>query len=564
MENQVGTLSFSEESEREVASLNNDMEAGSEEIVSTKDGSSSPIPARATSSVSLSSESFGGPPSKGRPLESTHGGKITNLSSLKSLQLPKDLFQHSRRKNGSLIDGLLSTQLLTQDEAIDECGSTGSDSMSLEFFDAEECAVSVFPGQASLFMQNVTTTVVHRIERKGARCPLHGRSLVASGDQMYAPYLQRPEPLTDDIILERRRMLSEEYFRSEMTHKDARVPIQKRLEIACRLQKPRLLSDMKAFKAANPGAIFQDFVTWYGNPGNPLEDYSSNKTNIAKLSLLSGLATSDSVAIKLDKAAEAIHILNETRNFWSSTWDEAAAVPAADQKPLFDIFSTVEMALDYLENMHPANLMSQVMAVNLSNAYFLLVNSAKDTVQIDVVKKLLTTLREQTEKALQLLGEDAGNALRSFNGLHVNEAGSSCNFVSIEAIAACEAVCTSLSEAEVIVALAMSLLHKFPGQYAVVQTILKQADGEAIELKNLQARTHFMDAIRKQQATAGQQASNPKPAIREYVLRNLNDAKPCQLSVRCTDASFLQIPNENDEKVASSVMVALTRSVGDF
>ena len=129
----MGTLSFSEESEREVASLNNDMEAGSEEIVSTKDGSSSPIPARATSSVSLSSETFGGPPSKGRPLESTHGGKITNLSSLKSLQLPKDLFQHSRRKNGSLIDGLLSTQLLTQDEAIDECGSTGSDSMSLEF-----------------------------------------------------------------------------------------------------------------------------------------------------------------------------------------------------------------------------------------------------------------------------------------------------------------------------------------------------------------------------------------------------------------------------------------------
>ena len=304
--------------------------------------------------------------------------------------------------------------------------------------------MSVFSSGGSIFERNITTTVVHRIDRKGARCPLHGRSLVASGDQMYAPYLQRPEPLTDDLILERRMMLSEEYFASEMVNKDARVPVQKRLEIAYRLQKPRLLSDMNAFKAANPGAIFQDFVSWYGNPGNPLDDYSSNiAADSSMFSAHNGLATGESVAIKLDKATEAIHILNETRNFWSTTWDEATALPASEQRPLFEVFSTVEMSLDYLENMHPAILMNQVMAVNLSNAYFLLANSAKDAMKVDVVKKLLSRLRKQTEEALALLAEEAGNATNAFYSAQCDDDGSASNFVSIEAVAACEAVCAA-------------------------------------------------------------------------------------------------------------------------
>ena len=192
--------------------------------------------------------------------------------------------------------------------------------------------------------------------RKGARCPVPGASLVQTGDQLYAPYFQRPYPLTDDVIAERHMMLSRHYDSS----KASQHGVHKRLEISYRLQKPKLLSDMCAFKAANPGAIFQDFCTWYGNPGNPLDDYSDKRNRqIAGATigdLLLSRAATESVAVKLDKAAEAIQMLNETREFWSRTWEEASPIPASEQKLLFDVSSTVEMALDFMENMHPGRL----------------------------------------------------------------------------------------------------------------------------------------------------------------------------------------------------------------
>jgi Rab3 GTPase-activating protein catalytic subunit len=79
-------------------------------------------------------------------------------------------------------------------------------------------------------------------QRKGARCPVQGATLQEANTQLYAPYLQRPLPLTDDIVAERRVMMA----RQRYTH------VGTRLEIARRLQEPKLLSDMQAFIAANP------------------------------------------------------------------------------------------------------------------------------------------------------------------------------------------------------------------------------------------------------------------------------------------------------------------------
>ena len=50
---------------------------------------------------------------------------------------------------------------------------------------------------------------------------------------------------------------------------------------------------------------------------------------------------------------------------------------AEDQEPLFRASDTVEIALNDLETLHPANLISSVLASNLSNAYFSLVISAQ-------------------------------------------------------------------------------------------------------------------------------------------------------------------------------------------
>lgn len=41
-----------------------------------------------------------------------------------------------------------------------------------------------------------------------------------------------------------------------------RLSIRDRIEVSQRLQTPKLMSDMSAFKAANPGCIFEDFISW--------------------------------------------------------------------------------------------------------------------------------------------------------------------------------------------------------------------------------------------------------------------------------------------------------------
>lgn len=387
------------------------------------------------------------------------------------------------------------------------------------------------------------TSVTQRQNRKGARCPVHGVSLVASGDQLYAPYLQRPSPVTDDLILERRMMLSP----VQRTPKSPKIKVHDRIEIAHRLQRPKLLSDMRAFKAANPGAVFADFTKWYGNPGSPLDDYGREETTAKSINSRPGESKKLSTAVKLDNASEAIQILTAMRDFWSKTWDEAIPCAAVDQEPLFDAFSTVEMLLDSLETMHPASLVNQIMAVNLSSAYFTLVSSAGDTLHVGMVTSALQQLRVATEHALLLLSRDVTNGTSSRVSIPEEAVP---RHASLEAIRACDNACNALSVAEASIARATSILHKFPRQYDLVQNMLRRADGEPIAVTSSQGQSGILRAIHEQQTE-----THPRPVLREYILRNTDEDNPCQLCVRYGDEGA------SDEN--GGVLLALTKCCRD-
>ena len=417
--------------------------------------------------------------------------------------------------------------------------------------------------------------------RRGARCPVPGCRLVQTDHQLYAPYLQRPYPLTDDVIAERRMMLSRHFEPSEASQHG----VHRRLEISYRLQKPKLLSDMSAFKAANPGSIFQDFINWYGNPGNPLDDYSDmrNKENTGSTvgDLLLRRAATESVALKLDKATEAIQMLNETREFWSRTWEEARAIAASDQKLLFDVTSTVEMALDFMENMHPAILLNQVLAVNMAVSYFTIIEAAEEA-GVDKVGGLVTRafqrLRERTEHALEILSGDATLSTTGAPKDGQHKEGSS-SFISVPVISACDAACSALSEAEVLTARATSLLHKFPGQYSLVQSVLCHEPGYEICLMDQKGQSQILRAVYEQQMKSrptGSVATTPSemktcidalPTLREYVFRNLDDVSPCQLSVRFADkAKAVNKPTRGEQVCNSGVglLLSVTESVAEL
>jgi len=474
--------------------------------------------------------------------------------------------QRKRKHNNFILEGIpmpwkASKDNETSSEASDESiGSTGT--LSQVYFDAAE-AGSIFSAKRGFITLDTVLDVQDSQRRPGARCPVADMAIYSTGDQLYAPYLQRPHPLTDDVALQRRIMLSKS---DEVREKKG--ALKGRLELAHRLQRPKLMSDMSSFKAANPNCTIDDFTRWYGNPGSPFDDYNTDDLISDEISVKS--AFQESAAKKLDKASEAMRVLVSTREFWSQCWEQSSPVPAAEQQPLFDHFSTVEMVIDYLEQLHPANLMNQVMAVNLSSAYFALASSAKATMKIGIVQLSLKRLRQKTEKALKLLSHDSlGNLSQikdSLNGSSGSTVGTTSGmtssiFASDQAIYACEDVCNALSVTETMIARATSLLHKFPNQYKLVSDLLRFADGSTLALTDRTGRSNFLNLVFNQQQKENKlldpsKDKLPNPMLREYVFRNLDDENPCQLAVRFGD----EVTNLDRGENEGGVLLALSKS----
>jgi Rab3 GTPase-activating protein catalytic subunit len=350
-------------------------------------------------------------------------------------------------------------------------------------------------------------------ERKGARCPVQGASLT-NGEQVYAPYLRRPFPLTDDIIIQRRLMLAQQRTLSKAEESSTAV---EQLEIAHRFQFDKLSADMSAFKAANPWAAFDDFTAWYGTPVNPLEEYEEARSQDIRM----GFSSDDTVQSAIARGAESFAVIELTKEFWAETWEMAQPLTASENSPLFDPTVTAEMALYYLETLHPATLLCNVLAANLSAAYFGLVFAAEEALEISSVRASLKRLRRRIELALNLLSLDAvtSGTQKGQNPLHPG-------LSSVEAMAASEAACIVLGENEVLLARARSLLSKFPGKFTLVDRILNASESSVIPVDT---EAEQRDVLR---TVLTSKSSRPTPTLREYLLRNTDQANPCQLCVR--------------------------------
>ncbi|KAG7347273.1 Rab3 GTPase-activating protein catalytic subunit [Nitzschia inconspicua] len=468
----------------------------------------------------------------------------------------------STEKRRLVVDGLPDQQwqgTVLDGNDSDESLATGT--LSQAYFDAAE-AGSIFSSRHGFVTLDTIVNVDDMNRRPGARCPVANAVLRITGDQVYAPYLQRPYPVTDDVALERRIMLAK-----SCEGEERRGALQTRLEISQRLQRPKLLSDMSAFKAANPRCTIDDFTKWYGNPGSPLDDYGDDTILDFKCYSVEN-ALKESAAQKLDRASEAMRVLVSTRDFWGKTWEEAKPVPAAEQNPLFDYSTTVEMVLDYLEQLHPATLMNQVMAVNLSSAYFALASSAKGTMKIGIVQLSMKKFRYKTERALELLSRDATGLLSSIvEGGSTAASTNSSQYASEDTITACEDACNALSVTETMVARATSLLHKFPGQYKLISDLLRFADGSTLALIDRIGRSNFLNMVYEQQQRLGRRDEEetdpsrdnlPHPLLREYVFRNLDDENPAQLAVRFGEEGARLRDGTSD--IVGGVLLALMKS----
>lgn len=358
-------------------------------------------------------------------------------------------------------------------------------------------------------------------------------------------------PMTDEEEQKQKKFLGV----TKTPAKAERPSIKSRISIAQRLQKPKLLSDMSSFKAANHDAVFEDFVSWYGNPENPLSEEVNGETARLALEYRSTLSPEDAKTLALEEASEAIAILMSLRAFWEDTWEEAESCPAFEQEPLFDPYSTVEMLLHSFETIHPALLMNQVLVVKLSNAKFVLESAAHPARKVISVATVLLNLKKAVDEALESLTKDAadGFLLLSPNAMTDSDP---LVYVSTSTIMKCEEACNIIGEIEILLSRALSLLQKFPKEYDLVETLLQSKSGQYLMMKQPRERTAFLAAIKRHQrrSSASPEAT---PVTREYVLRNTDSTNPCQLSARL-------VANLDETQSASqshgSLLLALTKS----
>lgn len=162
-------------------------------------------------------------------------------------------------------------------------------------------------------------------------------TMLETGEPIYTPVMQEEPLLTEDLIKETEELV----LRTGS------------LGAGC----SQLLSDMQAFKAANPGCILEDFVRWH-SPPDWMECDTNDEIN-ETLDANDSLSGRGQLSTRMQKEG----------NLWRELWETAKPVPAVRQTPLFDEDLAVESILDNLEDIAPHELFKQLFISLLGSGF---------------------------------------------------------------------------------------------------------------------------------------------------------------------------------------------------
>ncbi|CAH2069523.1 unnamed protein product [Thlaspi arvense] len=188
--------------------------------------------------------------------------------------------------------------------------------------------------------------------RRGSAGPVGTMMLLKSRQRLHAPFTQDPPLMTEDMHEE--RLQAVEAFGDSLMRFLAVIWIvfYMFVNVPGQLEKDILLSDMSAFKAANPDAVFEDFIRWH-SPG----DWESSEPEAAEP--LAG-SISEGSKDKWPPRGRLSQRMSDQGNLWRKSWNDAPSLPADDQKPLLDPNREGEKILHYLETVRPHQLLEQM------------------------------------------------------------------------------------------------------------------------------------------------------------------------------------------------------------
>ncbi|XP_064646210.1 rab3 GTPase-activating protein catalytic subunit-like [Lineus longissimus] len=184
-------------------------------------------------------------------------------------------------------------------------------------------------------------------------------TLLNLDEPLYIPITQDPSPLTEDMLEEQADILAKLGTTKEGAH------------LRARMQSASLLSDMEAFKAANPGCVLEDFVRWYSPRDYVIEEVMTEEGKVVKKGQLSSR-------------------MQIPGNMWVDVWQTAKPIPVRRQKRLFDDTKEAEKVLHFLAALKPAEVALHLMPMLVAEAVHKLMQHDDDS--ISSLKKLLEQL----------------------------------------------------------------------------------------------------------------------------------------------------------------------------
>lgn len=264
-------------------------------------------------------------------------------------------------------------------------------------------------------------------------------------------------------------------------------------EMRAQMQAQSLVSDMEAFRAANPGCVIEDFVRWHSERDWVVEECREEGVMPSHLPQPDGSwVYADERTGKCMRGRMSAR-MGEAGNLWHVAWSDARAVPASRQKPLVDYVREGERTLHHLESMEPQALLRQCALVALGAMHHLF--SVLPSSRVPAVSQQLSLLAA----AMIDVGSETCNPNLATLGP--------------EDLQPC---LVALDRVERVSACAASLLSKLGNNVDLVNSVLKpgtralvEDDDERAVVRRLFTEAHLL----------------PPPHAREYLLRSLRGPK---------------------------------------
>ncbi|KAJ0966181.1 hypothetical protein J5N97_027319 [Dioscorea zingiberensis] len=178
----------------------------------------------------------------------------------------------------------------------------------------------------------------HHVLRLGADHPSENLTMLETGEPIYSPVTQEGPVLTEELIKE-----TEEFVLRTGS-----------VGAGC----SQLLSDMQAFKAANPGCVLEDFVRWHSPP-----DWTEESDDDANVP-----ADAEDSSSRRGRLSRR---MRKEGNLWRELWETAKPLPAIRQTPLFDEDLAVESIFSTLEEISPSELFEQLFVSALCSGFLI-------------------------------------------------------------------------------------------------------------------------------------------------------------------------------------------------